>query len=695
MKPTHCSPTSVSRLRHLPLAILTLQIGVASKVSAEEPSATLRQLPLPVIEVIGRSEDAVSRQTGSVVILTTQDFERIQPLSTEDVLRRVPGINTKSEEETSIVSNIGLRGLSASESKSLVLEDGVPVAPGLFIGNERYFNPRIQRMERIEILKGSAALRYGPSTIGGVINYQTKTPDDGVIISGRLASFDTRETTIEAGGRTRSADAFGGVVATHARSDGFMDKGYEMTDVMVKAGMAVGDNHLLGFKFSYHENDANISYRGLLLDDYRAGATYNPAPDDAYLTDRKAFDINHEVTLGDWATLTTLLYWSDVTRDYWRYDVDTPASNEAGRWVYRDTLTGNNRAFERFGLDSRLHLEHGLFGLGNEAEIGVRALREKSDDTRIRAIRSQDRTGINDRHIVDSAESLALHAQNRFALSERLAVTPGLRIEHYEQKRRVLSSDNATASTTNTEVLPGIGVTYDIADGVQVYVGIYRAFAPATNGVALDGLTDQRLDAERSDNYELGIRGIFGALTYEAAVFRMDFENQVVTGNSDPNLSRSNAGKTLHQGAELALGYTIGGGFALNGNLTYIPTSKFESGVETGNRVPYSPKLLANASLEYSRADFRAAFMVHHRGAQFGDGSNVRDFPAGAAGGIWGGRMDAYTLFDVTAQYNVTPKLTMFGSVKNLTDKRYITGLRQGIYVGPERSFEIGARYHM
>jgi len=33
--------------------------------------------------------------------------------------------------------------------------------------------------------------------------------------------------------------------------------------------------------------------------------------------------------------------------------------------------------------------------------------------------------------------------------------------------------------------------------------------------------------------------------------------------------------------------------------------------------------------------------------------------------------------------------------LKNLTDKRYITGLRQGIYVGPERSVEVGIRYHL
>ncbi|HEY7776677.1 MAG TPA: TonB-dependent receptor plug domain-containing protein, partial [Kineobactrum sp.] len=71
-----------------------------------------RPLPMPVIEVIGKSEDAISRQTGSVVIIDRERLELLQPLSTEDALRRVPGINTKSEEETSIVANIGLRGLS-------------------------------------------------------------------------------------------------------------------------------------------------------------------------------------------------------------------------------------------------------------------------------------------------------------------------------------------------------------------------------------------------------------------------------------------------------------------------------------------------------------------------------------------------------------------------------------------------------
>ena len=681
----------------LALTLATTSASVAAQQQAPGAESSIERksiMPtLEVIRVVGETSPVLLEQTGTVVVIDRKQIEQIQPLSTEDILRRVAGINIKSEEETAIVANFGMRGLSASESKSLLLEDGVPVAPGLFIGNDRYFNPRVQRVEQVEILKGSSSLRYGPSTIGGVVNYQTKTPDDGVEVSGRLGSFNMREVAVEAGGKTASGDAFAGVVATHAKSDGFMDKDYDMTDLMAKAGVVFNDSHKLGIKASRHENDANISYRGLLLSDYQAGANYNPAPDDYFLTDRTAIDLNHEWTLSASATLKTLFYWSEMTRDYWRYNVDTAASNAAGRWVYTDDLTGNNRSFDRVGLESRLTLDHSMFGILASSEFGVRLMQEEANDTRIRAVRSADRTGVNDRHIVDSADSVAAYAQSRIELTEQLAITPGLRVESYQQERVVLSSNNDSAKTSNTEWLPGIGATYNLSGSAQLYGGVYRAFSPASNGVALDGLTDQQLDGERSTNYELGLRGSSGAISYEVAAFAMDFSNQVVTGNSDPNLSQSNAGETEHRGIEFMLGYQLGAGFSIDSNATWVPTSEFKTGENAGNRLPYSAKIIANLALNYQHEQLSAALTAHHRGEQYGDAANREDIPTNAAGGIWGGLMPSYTVLDLTAQYKFDNGFSLFGAVKNLTDKRYITGLRQGIYVGPERSFEAGLRY--
>lgn len=685
------------RAKALPLSIAAiLASGVVTTQADEAPTAQAdRSIPMPVIEVVGKRVDDAKRLTGSVVLVDREQIEAIQPLSTEDALRRVPGINIKSEEETSIVANFGIRGLSASESKSLMLEDGVPVAPGLFIGNERYFNPRIQRVENIEVLKGSASLRYGPSTIGGVVNYQTKNPQEGVLISARAGSYDMREVSVEAGATTASGDAFMGVVATHAESDGFMNKGYDMDDVMIKAGLAINDAHTLGLKVSWYDNDANISYRGLLLDDYRKGAEYNPAPDDYFLTDRQSADVSHEWVLNSQATLKTVAYYSEVTRDYWRYSVDTAASNAAGRWVYTDALTGNNRAFERVGFESRLQLTNTWFGLDGEAEFGLRYMEEESNDTRIRATRTADRTGINDRHRVDSADDMAAYVQNRFEINDRLALTPGLRVESYEQRRVILSDNNASAKTRNTEWLPGLGATYEVSDAAQIFGGVYRAFSPAANGVALDGLQDQQLDGERSTNFEFGVRGTQGALNYEVAAFYMDFDNQVVTGNSDPNLSQSNAGQTTHAGMEASFGYVFGNGFSIDANATWVPESDFKTGDYRGNRLPYAPKVLANLSLNYQRGDFSGGVLVHHRGEQYGDPSNQIALPTGAAGGIWGGRLAAYTITDAVAQYEVNSNLTVFGSVKNLMDERAITGLRQGIYVAPGRSVEMGVRIRL
>ena len=682
------------RPSRLALAVAVAATGYACSSSAEE-TAMAKKTVMPameVVKVVGQKEDHRFEATGSVNLVELEDIQRVQPLSTEDVLRRIPGINIKSEEETSVIANFGIRGLSASESKSLLLEDGVPVAPGLFIGNDRYFNPRIQRVERVEVLKGSSSLRYGPSTIGGVVNYQTKTPDDGVELSARAGSFNMKEVGIEAGNKNAAGDAFAGIVATHATSDGFMDKGYTMNDVMAKAGVEFANNQKLGVKLSWYENDVNMSYRGLLLNDYKADADYNPAPDDDFLADRVAFDINHEWQLSDTATLNTLLYWSDVTRDYWRYAVDTNASVAAGRWVYTDALTGNNRSFERTGAESRLTLEQPLFGLEASTELGLRLMHEKSNDLRITTTRAADRTGTIAGHLQDSADSVAGYVQSRIVLSEKLALTPGLRIESYQQERLNLQS-NAFTKTSNTEYLPGVGLTYELTDAAQLYAGVYRAFSPASNAVALDGLSDQPLDGERSVNYEVGVRGVAGSTSYEVAAFIMDFSNQVVSGNSNAGLATSNAGETSHYGMEFSVSQPLMAGLNLDANATWVPESEFETGEFKGNRISYAPKILANLGLNYQLEQLNLSLNLHHRGEQFGNEANTVELPTAAPNAIWGGLLPAYTVVDLLSQYQVSDHFSISGSVKNLTNKRYISGLRQGIYVGPERSFEVGARY--
>lgn len=657
---------------------------------------------LPSILVIGEAPDDAARQPGALTVVTAEELALRQPRSTEEALRGVPGVAIKPEEETAIVGNIGIRGLSSADYKTLILEDGVPVAPGLFVGNGRYYNPRIQRMEGIEVLRGAGSLRYGPSTIGGVINYVTRQPQDGVALGVRAGSFQSREYSLQAGGSNTARDSTFGVFVTRAESDGFMDKGYTMTDVMLKAGMAIGASQRVGLKYTDYENDANISYRGLFLGEYWSGAMHNPAPDDWFLTGRRSLDLNHEWTINANARLNTVLFGSEMYRDYWRYGTNNGASAAAGTWVYTDNVNGNNRSFERIGFDSRLNLAHDSFGFANEAELGLRYMSEEMHDVTVAATRATPRTGPLNRDITDSADSWALYAQNRFIVSPRLALTAGLRAEVYEQRRHDhrLAQDNR-ASSSNTELMPGVGITWNFDSDLQAFANAYKAFSPALNGDSLNGLEDQELEAERSLNIEAGLRGGAGSLRYELTAFRMDFDNQIIPANSNSQFQVTNGGKTLHQGVEAGVSMQLGGGFGLAGNFTWIPDAEFNgdrlssTGAVTtpdGNRVPYTPEWLANLTLDYSLGNFRGALSLHHTGAQYTDVLNTTALAENTSG-FFTGRIGSHVLADLSLTHGVSEQLELGATVKNLTDKRYIASLRQGVYVGPERSFEVGLRY--
>lgn len=689
------------------MAVGVLFAGYALAAASDELDETEPSEPratLPTILVIGSKTEDRQRLPAANTLVTAEELRIQQPRSTEEALRGVPGVSIKPEEETAIVGNIGIRGLSSSDYKTLILEDGVPVAPGLFVGNGRYYNPRVQRMDGIEVLRGAGSLRYGPSTIGGVINYVTKNPEPGIKVDLHTGSFNTHEWGVEAGGQADSGDATFGAVISRVKSDGFMDKEFSMRDIMLKAGLVFGGNQRVGLKYTDYQNDANISYRGVFLAEYEAGSDRNPAPDDWFLTGRRSVDLNHEWTINDQLRLNTIAFSSELYRDYWRFTTNNAASAAARRWIYTDSLNGNNRAFERLGIDSRLFLQHETFGFINEAEVGVRFMSEEMHDVTIAATRASQRSGTVNREVIDAADSWSMHLQNRFLLTDRLALTAGLRAEVYEQTRHDLRRTEAQgnrAKTNNTELLPGVGFTWSFSDQIQGFANAYKAFSPALNGDALNGLDDQELSAERSINMEAGIRGSAGDLEYEATIFRMDFDNQIIPANSNSQFQVTNGGETLHQGLELGVGTRLRGGFSVEANLTYIADAKFvgdrfsRAGALTtpnDNRVPYTPEWIANLVVSYERGPLRSSVRVHHTGSQFTDALNTRAINESLTG-FFTGEINSYTLADVSMLYRLNDRLEFGATVKNLADERYIASLRQGIYVGPERSYDVGISY--
>lgn len=134
---------------------------------------------LAPVEIVGKPSQVTDKLTGTVALMEPQTVELIHPVGTQELLEFVPGINGYADDGfgNSRLS-IGIRGLNPRRSaRVLILEDGVPIQPAVYIYPNAYYNPPSDRIDAVEVIKGSAALRFGPQTMGGVINYTTRKPD--------------------------------------------------------------------------------------------------------------------------------------------------------------------------------------------------------------------------------------------------------------------------------------------------------------------------------------------------------------------------------------------------------------------------------------------------------------------------------------------------------------------------------------
>jgi len=157
-------------------------------------------------------------------------------------------------------------------------------------------------------------------------------------------------------------------------------------------------------------------------------------------------------------------------------------------------------------------------------------------------------------------EAFSWFIENSFTFGA-VTVTPGVRHEDIDYSRRN-RLNNATGSTKVTETLAGVGVTWQLVPGTILFAGIHEGFSPPrvedvinnTNGSSVD------LDSEQSLNSEIGIRYDNDSnLSIEAALFRMDFDNQIVPASiaGGTGATLTSAGETLHGGLELMASWEL------------------------------------------------------------------------------------------------------------------------------------------
>ena len=166
----------------------TRELTVQEVQSSIEVALLSNPIELAPIEIVGESPVVNRKRGGAVSRLALEAVSLIRPLGTQELLELVPGINGFADDGfgNSRLS-IGIRGLNPRRSsRVLLLEDGVPIQPAVYVYPNAYYNPPSERIEAMEIIKGSSAIRFGPQTMGGVINYITRKPGGSAGLDNQL-----------------------------------------------------------------------------------------------------------------------------------------------------------------------------------------------------------------------------------------------------------------------------------------------------------------------------------------------------------------------------------------------------------------------------------------------------------------------------------------------------------------------------
>jgi Fe(3+) dicitrate transport protein len=483
-----------------PFLFVVLTVGSCVAHSASTTGRPLEgageRTELEIVTVLG-SRDRLDTLPGSHEVVDAQTLAEMHVMTTSEALRKVAGVNVRDEEGFGLRPNIGVRGLNPTRStKVLLLEDGIPLAYAPYGDNASYYHPPIDRFANVEVLKGAGVNLFGPQTIGGVVNYVTPTPPEAFEGMARVTAGDRdyQNAHVLVGGSGLQVDVI------DKRGDGARDEiDSKLQDYNFKYLVEIAPGHTLILRANRYDEDSNVTYSGLTdaeLENF--GNRYNPFDNDTFEAHRTGYSVTHDWATDAGADVTTNLYYSEFSRDWWRqastttdtqcnavsYDVAGQALNfaqarAAGFRVDPDdcrSRQGRLRDYESYGVEPRVQWSHHLFGADNQLTFGGRAHFENQKRRQVNSPFPIGTVGTLAEENERDTEAYAAFLQNRVMLGD-FEIAPGIRIETITYDREN-SLTGAEGEADLTEWMPSLGISYRVMERVTFFVGVHKGFAP-------------------------------------------------------------------------------------------------------------------------------------------------------------------------------------------------------------------------
>lgn len=595
----------------------------------------------PIVITASRMEESILKAKADMSVVGREEIEQMHMENVEEVLRTVPGVQFLDYGSNGLNANVS--GIRINGSKDVViLVDGVRINDFKGAGSSGYMFAALMNnmdnIERVEVLRGSAATMYGSGAKGGVINIITRRPVGAkTVIDISKGNFGKEAYKFN----TQAAKGKVSYNIYHDRTISGTSK-----DGSGKEWPGQSNTKSSGAKFEYRFNDANK----LTLNYETIGSNFS-GTDLVYgghyvgMYDSNSVTLKHDWQINDqWSN--SLMYRATKEKSSW----DKPGGEDTD---ISEPITSN--------LEYKLYSDNFKYQTDRYTMVGGIEYSKGKDNTN---------------HKETSNTSLFL--QGDWELVPHVTLSGGIRHDRpdsyechnsisYKLGWDITEKDTLYAGRSDYYILPSLTQLYDhkygnadlrASEGRTTSIGYNHEFTP--------------------DNYMM--------LSWFETKSGVGMTMNSTTDKDDPNYGQYqnsiggiSRGWNAQYNARLSDAVTVKLGWA---HLFYDEKDSFTQG--------YAPKDKATFGVYYDKDKFSAAF----DGFYF-----IRD-KRGMKEGVKGWPSDKYGVYNLALNYTADKQTKFYVKVDNIFNKLWAEhtdviwgGGADSWYAMPGRSFVVGMQY--